>query len=45
MIPLLRLAARSVYYVPHTVPAVFYLADLRYLLTGAIVHRYTRFTD
>ncbi|HXV09265.1 MAG TPA: hypothetical protein VD839_00535 [Burkholderiales bacterium] len=28
MIPLLRLPARSVYYLPHTAPAVFYLADV-----------------
>lgn len=28
MIPLLRLPARSVYYLSHTVPAVFYLADV-----------------
>ncbi len=27
MIPLLKLPARSVYYLPHTTPAVFYLAD------------------
>ena len=27
MIPLLRLPARSVYHLPHTAPAVFYLAD------------------